>query len=284
MSELNSQIKQRISANNIEGARQLLHDALPPQANAETYYLGSLVAVNDDQKRDFLFRALAMDPSHSQAHQALNMMNSGMNPNMPQSGYGQPPVPYQQNMPPVGYGQPPAPYQQQNMPYKYQPPIVGQVPTVNVYGRQDPLAGVVSRFLAMLIDGFILCITYFVIVFTLVIFVTPNYNLYSAYVSSLDTLNLVSLIIAFGLNIVFYVMIPSGMNSNGQTIGKRAMGIQVVNLSGAPMTFGSNFGRNIFGYFLSSFILGLGFFWALFDSNRQTWHDKLMNTVVIKLR
>ena len=36
------------------------------------------------------------------------------------------------------------------------------------------------------------------------------------------------------------------------------------------------------GYIPSLLVLGLGFLWAAFDERKQTWHDKLAKTVVIK--
>ena len=35
--------------------------------------------------------------------------------------------------------------------------------------------------------------------------------------------------------------------------------------------------------FLSLVPAGLGFFWMLFDSNRQTWHDKIAGTIVVRV-
>ncbi len=36
------------------------------------------------------------------------------------------------------------------------------------------------------------------------------------------------------------------------------------------------------GYFVSGFVLGLGFLWIAFDRRKQGWHDKLARTVVIR--
>jgi uncharacterized RDD family membrane protein YckC len=38
------------------------------------------------------------------------------------------------------------------------------------------------------------------------------------------------------------------------------------------------------GYIVSALPLGLGFFWAVFDRRKQTWHDKLARTVVVRTR
>jgi uncharacterized RDD family membrane protein YckC len=32
-----------------------------------------------------------------------------------------------------------------------------------------------------------------------------------------------------------------------------------------------------------SFTLGIGFIWILFDARKQGWHDKMANTVVVKV-
>jgi uncharacterized RDD family membrane protein YckC len=37
------------------------------------------------------------------------------------------------------------------------------------------------------------------------------------------------------------------------------------------------------GYFISGMFLGLGFFWIIFDKKRQSWHDKLADTVVVTI-
>jgi hypothetical protein len=67
MSTLNADIQNAIDSNDIERARTLLRDALP-SADAETYYLASLVALNEGQKADFLKKALELDPFHVKAN------------------------------------------------------------------------------------------------------------------------------------------------------------------------------------------------------------------------
>lgn len=66
------------------------------------------------------------------------------------------------------------------------------------------------------------------------------------------------------------------------TPGKMVISAQIVDAQtlGKPST-GQLVGR-YFGYFVSSFIFGLGFLWVAFDARKQGWHDKLADTVVIK--
>lgn len=70
MSSKNPDIKAAIDSMDVDGARSLLRDALK-EADAETYYLASQVALSDDQKRDFLKKAVDLDPFHAKATEAL---------------------------------------------------------------------------------------------------------------------------------------------------------------------------------------------------------------------
>lgn len=70
---------------------------------------------------------------------------------------------------------------------------------------------------------------------------------------------------------------------NGQTPGKRAVGIRVIRLDGRPIGWWIAFER--FGGYAASIWTGLlGFLQILWDRNRQGIHDKLAETVVISAR
>jgi uncharacterized RDD family membrane protein YckC len=70
-------------------------------------------------------------------------------------------------------------------------------------------------------------------------------------------------------------------SASGQTVGKRALGIRVIDYR----TGGSiGYGRGVLRYFarwLSFIPCLLGYFWMLWDKERQTWHDKLISDVVV---
>ena len=36
------------------------------------------------------------------------------------------------------------------------------------------------------------------------------------------------------------------------------------------------------GYNVSAMLFGLGFLWAFFDRNKQSWHDKMARTYVVR--
>jgi uncharacterized RDD family membrane protein YckC len=67
---------------------------------------------------------------------------------------------------------------------------------------------------------------------------------------------------------------------NGQTIGKKAMGIRVVSAGGAPVPVGMAFVRSLMKL-VSGVALMLGYLWMLWDPNKQTWHDKVAQTYVV---
>jgi len=67
----------------------------------------------------------------------------------------------------------------------------------------------------------------------------------------------------------------------GQTVGKRALGVKVLDArTGTPIGVGRAIGR-YFAKFLSAIPCGLGYFWMLWDPNQQTWHDKIVGSCVV---
>ncbi len=66
----------------------------------------------------------------------------------------------------------------------------------------------------------------------------------------------------------------------GQTIGKRALGIVVTDLTGGRISFGRATGR-YFAFFLSDITLGLGYLIQPFTRKRQALHDLIAGTLVV---
>lgn len=80
---------------------------------------------------------------------------------------------------------------------------------------------------------------------------------------------------------VLYSVLPVG--KTGQTLGKRALGVRVVDAATAlPIGTGRALGRWLFAAFISGNICGLGYLWAIWDNRKQTWHDKVVSSVVVK--
>jgi len=78
---------------------------------------------------------------------------------------------------------------------------------------------------------------------------------------------------------VFYYVYLHG--TYGQTFGKMALKIRVVNEDGSPIDHRKAFLRWL-GYFLCDLTFNIGYLWAAFDHRKQGLHDKACKTLVIR--
>jgi uncharacterized RDD family membrane protein YckC len=70
-------------------------------------------------------------------------------------------------------------------------------------------------------------------------------------------------------------------SERGQTLGQMALGIRVVGLdTGGSIGYGRAFLRWIVSIVSAAVIL-LGYLWMLWDKEKQCWHDKAANDVVV---
>src|SRR5574341_1713852 len=79
---------------------------------------------------------------------------------------------------------------------------------------------------------------------------------------------------------IFYYVYLTG--SCGQTFGKMAMRIKVVNEDGTPVDYRKAMFRWL-AYFLCDLTLNIGYIWAAFDARKQGFHDKVCRTLVVKV-
>lgn len=83
-----------------------------------------------------------------------------------------------------------------------------------------------------------------------------------------------------GFGFVIWNIVQQGQT--GQTLGKRVLEIRLVRLDGkTPPGVGLSFGRYLLHIFIDSAVCYLGFLWAIWDPKRQTFGDKIVNTVVV---
>jgi uncharacterized RDD family membrane protein YckC len=86
-------------------------------------------------------------------------------------------------------------------------------------------------------------------------------------------------IVSIALSLAYFTYFEGG--PTGQTIGKRALGIRVIDFkAGGPIGYGRGLLRTIARY-LSGIVLFLGYLWMIWDREKQTWHDKIAGTVVV---
>ncbi len=68
----------------------------------------------------------------------------------------------------------------------------------------------------------------------------------------------------------------------GTTVGGIICGLKVVRLDDRPLDWSVAFVRGL-AAFLSLFVAGLGFIWVAFDSEAQSWHDKIAGTTIVRV-
>ncbi len=68
----------------------------------------------------------------------------------------------------------------------------------------------------------------------------------------------------------------------GQTLGKMICGVKVLTVDGAMPSWGTSFLRAVCAFLLSRQILWLGYIWAFFQPQHQSWHDMIARTFVVK--
>lgn len=89
-----------------------------------------------------------------------------------------------------------------------------------------------------------------------------------------NALFILDLVIAFGLFGWFWT-------HGGQTLGMRAWKIKVVTDDGSPFRWTHAFFRYV-GALLSWMALGVGFWIAIFDPRKLTWHDRFSRTQLVR--
>ena len=227
-------------------------------------------------------------------------------PSPPERPASTPQVP---NPPPYGYPtvhHSPAP-----------PPAVGGVPlgpppaVASPYGYSPyappsatahlPRAGFGARLGAFLIDGFVMALLMFAALIPLIAIGVTTFesepgvctdsitgDRYACDVPTGGTvvswllLGLIFIVISF---VVLYAVKARPLSRTGQTIGKRALDIRVIREdTGQLLTGGQALGREAFAYFVSAQVFYVGYLWMLWDDKKQTWHDKVVSSVVVRTR
>ena len=85
-------------------------------------------------------------------------------------------------------------------------------------------------------------------------------------------------------NILPMILVILFWTKKQATPGKMAVSAKIVDAeTGGKPSKKQCVGR-YFAYILSAIPLGLGFLWVAFDPKKQSWHDKLAGTVVVKVQ
>ncbi|HVF74128.1 MAG TPA: RDD family protein [Acidimicrobiales bacterium] len=126
-------------------------------------------------------------------------------------------------------------------------------------GPSGPRASVGVRFVALIVDGIIVGVAQLVI--ALILGMTA------------------ARVIGTVLGLAYYIYFEG--SATGQTLGKRVMGIRVVDFNtGGPIDMSRAVVRNLVRI-VSGLACFLGYIWAFFNKEKQTWHDMAAQTVVV---
>ncbi len=159
------------------------------------------------------------------------------------------------------------------------------IPLLNLKGYY---AGLMSRLLAFILDCMILSIIFLFIGWFVSITLALLQNL-SILGIDFDNLPFITKIISvitdpyfisvfiFSIIFIYYTFFTI---FSGHTPGKAIMGLRVISTKGKGISFGRSTLRLI-AYIPTLLSLGIGFFWLIFDDQRQAWHDTLAGTFVV---
>ena len=68
----------------------------------------------------------------------------------------------------------------------------------------------------------------------------------------------------------------------GQTLGKMALGIRVIDAKGDVPSIGRAALREIVGKFVSAIVILLGYLWVGWDPRKRGWHDHIAGTYAVR--
>ena len=247
MTDRLTEIQQALDQFQRDEARALLKEELKESPSAAAYFLAAQAARTEGDRVSYLRKALELDPDYQPALAELGE---------------------------------PAPKQKPEPAPTVEPAEAPAAPQPEIR-----LASIGKRWLAIIIDGFIVAIA------TVLLLVAGGAlapldaamasadqaavsEAFSNFQSNTLTVNL---LISAIYNVVLMV------SFNGQTLGKMMLRLRVVKKRGGRITILDALLRNVFGYMVSQIFL-LGYLWALFDAEKQTWHDKMAGTVVVEER
>jgi uncharacterized RDD family membrane protein YckC len=155
------------------------------------------------------------------------------------------------------------------------------------------LADFTRRFIALLIDLFVLIIILYVTGTILDFFGLIDFGLKIGISSDKtnsiipDINNGIQINVPEILKIIFKLSIPVlyfGLITyctNGYTLGKRIFRIRIISTNHKHLTLWHSIERSL-GYYASSLEFGFGFLQYFIDYNRRTVHDRIAETIVIK--
>jgi uncharacterized RDD family membrane protein YckC len=155
-------------------------------------------------------------------------------------------------------------------------------------GNELVLATVKRRLAAFIIDCLVVLLIYFIIIFLFSFLSLNDWNVNVKGIFDVDIeTNIQNKYLSFFLKalfgllpVIYFTLIM--YFTKGRTVGKLFLRLKVVSLYHERVGLWHCFERSL-GYFTSALESGFGFIQAIWNPNRMALHDKLGETIVIKL-
>ena len=258
-----AEIQQALDAFRRDEARALVKQELEENPSAAAFYLAAQAARREGDRVDYLRKALELDPDYQLAADELAQI-------FPAAEHKREPV-----------------HVAAEAPIENSKPEQAVRPT-EPFARAQPelrLASISRRWLAIVIDGFIVAVATVLLLLAggamapleAAMVSADEAAIADAFSQFQSTTLIINLLVSGVYNVVLMV------SFNGQTLGKMMLRLRVVKKRGGRITILDALLRNVFGYIVSQIFL-LGYLWALFDREKQAWHDKMAGTLVVEER
>lgn len=257
-----TEIQRALDAFRRDEARALVKEELEENPSAAAFYLAAQAARREGDRVDYLRKALELDPDYQPAAAELAQI-------FPANKHKREPL------------------EAAEAPVENPKPEQAVAPPQPVAKAQTDLrlASISRRWLAIVIDGFIVAVATVLLLLAggamapleAAMLSADEAAIAEAFSQFQSTTLMINLLVSGVYNVVLMVAF------NGQTLGKMMLRLRVVKKRGGRITILDALLRNVFGYTVSQIFL-LGYLWALFDREKQAWHDKMAGTVVVEER
>ncbi|MEM9953342.1 MAG: RDD family protein [Chloroflexota bacterium] len=219
--------------------------------NPDVWYWAAQAAVNTSQQKAFLQKAVALDPLHHQAANALHALEQGQVLTLEPD------------------------------------PVSNDEANLESDSTADAnirYAKLWRRTIASLLDALLTFgVPTVIATIVLSIFIPDALPQLSSTPATADTPDVRVTAIVFGLivptRLIYHAFFLT--RNNGQTLGKAMMQVRVVKRDGTPITIWEAILRDVIGYEIVIRSAGLSFAWGFFNPDRRAWHDYIVNTIVV---
>jgi len=147
-----------------------------------------------------------------------------------------------------------------------------------------PPGGFWIRFVAYLLDAFIMSIAAVVIVAIFIVVILLSDKSIDDSEDSLFTIGsvIVMVLALLVINWLYEALMTS--SEHGATLGKQALGLRIVRVDGAQLSFGRATARHFLKVMITPLVpFAIGYLMAAFTARKRALHDVLADTLVIRL-